>query len=85
MLLSLMEYYCWTRWTASGGSRASLATTSVTEALIPRKLDVSKSECFCCRSSGASLPGNSKNEASCSDACNSLFEASLGARQVDKK
>ena len=35
--------------------------------------------------SRASLAGNSENEASCSDAWNSLFEASLLARRVDKK
>ena len=85
IFLYLIEYYCWDRSTTSGCSRASLATTSATEVLISRKLDAYKREPFCCRSSRASLAGNSENEASCSDAWNSLFEASLGARRVDKK
>ena len=85
ILLYLIEYYCWDRSTTSGCSRASLATTSATEVLISRKLDASQSVFFCCCSSGASLAGNSENEASCSDAWISLFEASLLARRVDKE
>ena len=37
MLLSLIEYCCWARWTTSSCSRVSLATTSATEVLISRK------------------------------------------------
>ena len=32
-----IDNYCWARWTTSGGSRASLATTSATEVLISRQ------------------------------------------------
>ena len=45
----------------------------------------SQSWLFVVVSSRVSLAGNSENEASCSDAWNSLFEASLLARRVDKK
>ena len=45
----------------------------------------SQSGLFVVVRSRVSLVGNSENEASCSDAWNSLFEASLLARRVDKK